>query len=97
MENHLRNSRLFSAYSRRATDVYGGVMAESLKSLQKEIDNQIEGIVLDFHAVVADEGEIPEAERAPSLANEQRSLIQSEQATLDNAKLIFQQLDGGID
>ena len=65
MEDHLRNSRLFSKYSRHAKDVYGGVMAESLNSLQEQIDNQIEDIVLDFHAVVVDEGEIPEAERAP--------------------------------
>jgi hypothetical protein len=65
-------------------------MAESLKSLQEEIDNQIEGIVLDFHAVVVNEGEIPEAERAPSLANELRSRIQSglhfPQATLVSVK-----------
>ncbi|KAJ5209115.1 hypothetical protein N7449_003494 [Penicillium cf. viridicatum] len=97
MEDHLRNSRLFSKYSTHAKNVYGGVMAESLKSLQEEIDNQIEGIVLDFHAVVVDEGEIPEAERAPSLANELRSLIQSGQATIDDTKGFAQQLNGRSD
>jgi UTP:GlnB (protein PII) uridylyltransferase len=97
MEDHLRNSRLFSAYCTTAKNVYGGVIAESLKSLREEIDNQIEGIVLDFHAVVADEGEMPEAERAPSLANELRSLIQSGQATLDDTKRIAQQLNGCSD
>ncbi|OQE20840.1 hypothetical protein PENFLA_c015G08880 [Penicillium flavigenum] len=97
MEDHLRNSRLFSKYSTHAKNVYGGIMAESLKSLQEKIDNQIEGIVLDFHAVVVNEGEIPEAERAPSLANELRSLIQSGQATIDDTKGLAQQLNGRSD
>ncbi|KAF4771133.1 hypothetical protein HAV15_012667 [Penicillium sp. str.  len=97
MEDHLRNSRLFSKYSSHAKNVYGGIMAESLKSLQEEIDNQIEGIVLDFHAVVVNEGEIPEAERAPALANELRSLIQSGQATIDDTKGFARQLNGRSD
>ncbi|KAJ5424831.1 hypothetical protein N7445_010804 [Penicillium cf. griseofulvum] len=93
MEDHLRNSRLFSKYSRHAKNVYGGITAKILKSLQEDIDNQIEGIVLDFHAVVVNEGEIPEAERAPALANELRSLIQSGQATIDDTKVLAQQLN----
>ncbi|OQD91133.1 hypothetical protein PENANT_c001G02645 [Penicillium antarcticum] len=93
MEDHLRNSRLFASYSTHAKNVYGGIMTESLKALQEEIDKQVEGIVLDFHAVVADEGEIPEAERAPALANELRSLIQSGQAILEDTNKIAQQLN----
>ncbi|CAI7666524.1 unnamed protein product [Penicillium discolor] len=97
MEDHLRNSRLFSKYKTHAKNVYGGIMAERLESLQEEIDNQIEGIVLDFHAVVVNEGEIPEAERAPALANELRSLIQSGQATIDDTKGFARQLNGRSD
>jgi hypothetical protein len=94
MDDHLRNSRLFSKYSAHAKDVYEWVMTESFKSLQEEIDKQVEGIMLDFHAVVADEGEIPEAERAPALANELRSLLQNGQATVDKAQRIAQELNG---
>ncbi|CAI7660451.1 unnamed protein product [Penicillium crustosum] len=97
MEDHLRNSRLFSKYSIHAKNVYGGLMAESLGSLQEKIDNQIEGIVLDFQAVVVNEGEIPEAERAPALANELRSLIRSGQATIDDTKGFAQQLNARSD
>jgi hypothetical protein len=94
MDDHLRNSRLFSKYSAHAKDVYDVVMTESFKSLQEEIDKQVEGIVIDFHAVVVDEGEIPEAERAPALANELRSLLQGGQATVDSAQRIAQELNG---
>jgi hypothetical protein len=43
------------------------------------------------------EGEIPEAERAPALASELRSLLQAGQATLDDVRGIAKELNESHD
>jgi hypothetical protein len=97
MDDHLRNSRLFPRYATRVKQVYEELMIESFNSLQEEINKQLECIAIDFQAVVTNEGEIPEAERAPALASELRSLLQAGQATLDDVRGIAKELNESHD
>ncbi|KAJ5788562.1 hypothetical protein N7457_003552 [Penicillium paradoxum] len=96
MDDHLRHSRLFSKYSERAKEVYNDAIDESSQILQQYIDEQIQSIIRDFNAVVAVEGELPEAERDPSVAGILRSLLDRGQTVLDRAISTVRELNRNV-
>lgn len=67
-------------------------MAERFNALEEKIREQVQRIVRDLQAVVAADGEAPEAEQAPALAEELNSRLEVAQRIVETAQTILQEL-----
>ena len=92
MRNHLMHSRLFSTYHTRTREIYSRELTEKFEELQSTISQEVENIVRDLHAVVAGEGEIPEAQQDPALAELLSSSLETAQEVLGNVQAVLQSL-----
>ncbi|CAI7614861.1 unnamed protein product [Penicillium glandicola] len=93
MNDHLTHSRLFAQLSRLAHNEYTDVVTNCFNNLQESITEQIESMVRDFHAVVAVEGQISEAEQAPALADALRSRFGRTEEILERTQGVVRELN----
>ncbi|PLN80725.1 hypothetical protein BDW42DRAFT_170368 [Aspergillus taichungensis] len=66
--DHLTHSRLFANYLRINRQMYQSATVASFDALEQKVHEQVQMAIRDVQAVVAADGEAPEAEQAPALA-----------------------------
>lgn len=87
MNDHLKYSMLFLNLSRVADEEYKRSLDGILDNLQAKLAEEVESMVRDFSAVLAVEGHISEAERAPALSNALRSRLEAIGAVIESAQI----------
>ena len=92
MREHLTHSRLFADLSNLTSREYTTIATDYFDALQKGINEQIESVVRDFHAVVSVDGQVPEAEQAPALAEALRSRLGGIEEILQSTQGVAQEL-----
>ena len=70
MRDHLTHSRLFAKYLRINQHMYQSATVASFAALKQKVHEQVRMVIRDVQAVVAADGEAPEAEQASALAEE---------------------------
>lgn len=93
MADHLRHSRLFSRYHDLSRVSYSETMTNNFDSLREKLAEQVESIARDLHAVVVPQGGIPEAARAPAIAEELTLGVELAENVLQNAQLFLRDLN----
>ncbi|CAL5873774.1 uncharacterized protein PFLUO_LOCUS8056 [Penicillium psychrofluorescens] len=92
IRNHLMYSRMFADYHNRARADYSKTLEEQFDALQEKTSEQFNNIVRDFQAMIAGEGEVPEAEQDPAMATHLRSDVDSAEKILEKAQDVLQQI-----
>lgn len=75
IRDHLIHSRLFAHYLRINREMYQSATVEPFVALEKKVHRQVQRVIRDVQAAVAADGEAPEAEQAPALAEEMRRRV----------------------
>ncbi|KAJ5547669.1 hypothetical protein N7513_004903 [Penicillium frequentans] len=94
MEDHLTHSMLFANLSSVAGREYKQALDECFDDLQMKVTEEVECMVRDLNAVIAVEGRLSEAEKAPAVAEALSCRFQRTEDILQRAKAIVQELNG---
>ncbi|KAJ5610470.1 hypothetical protein N7510_007189 [Penicillium lagena] len=92
IRNHLMHSRIFADYHNRTRAEYSENIQGLFDVLQEKITEQVNNIARDFQAMIAGEGEVPEAEQAPAMAAQLKSNVESAEEILKKAQVVLQQV-----
>ncbi|KAI3192488.1 hypothetical protein CBS147311_9154 [Penicillium roqueforti] len=93
MNDHLTHSMLFANISRLAGREYIGALDACFDDLQTKLTEEVESMARDFNAVIADEGQLSEAEKAPAVANALESRFEKTKDILERAQIIVRELN----
>lgn len=84
---------LFANISRLAGREYIGALDACFDDLQTKLTEEVESMARDFNAVIADEGQLSEAEKAPAVANALESRFEKTKDILERAQIIVRELN----
>ena len=90
MNDHLTHSMLFAKLSNVAGREYIGALNECFGDLQRKVTEEVESMARDFNAVIAAEGQLSEAEKAPAMANALKSRFDGMEDILKRALVVVQ-------
>lgn len=92
MHDHLTHSRLFANLSNVAGREYKETLNECFDDLQMKVTEEVECMVRDLNAVIAVEGRLSEAEKAPAVAEALRCRFQVTEDILQKAQDVVKEL-----
>jgi hypothetical protein len=93
MNDHLTHSMLFANFSNVAGREYTKALDECFDELQKKVTEEVKSMVRDFNAVIAVEGHVSEAEKAPAVADTLKHRVEVTEEILQRAKGVVQELN----
>ena len=93
MNDHLTHSMLFANLSNLARREYIDALDECFDDLQIKVAEEVQCMVRDLNAVIAVEGRLSEAEKAPAVAETLRRRFQVTEEILQRAQGVVQELN----
>lgn len=91
MNDHLTHSMLFAKLSNVAGREYTEALNECFDELQEKVAEEVTRMTRDFKAVIAAEGQISEAEKAPAVADVLRSRFEGTEEILQRVNGILEE------
>ncbi|KAL2813123.1 hypothetical protein BJX63DRAFT_395031 [Aspergillus granulosus] len=95
MDQHVRNPQIFLRFSNNIQTAYEDMMNTVFSELRQRLGEEMQNITRDLGVAITDEGEIPETDQDPELAERVRAERLVLQARLDEARSILQGLQNG--
>jgi phage regulator Rha-like protein len=89
MNDHLTHSMLFANLSNVAGREYIEALTKCFDELQERVTEEVRSMTRDFNAVIAAEGQISEAEKAPAVADALRSRFEGTEEILQRVNVIL--------
>lgn len=90
INGHIEHSRLFHNLSRVTNEEYKKIVDASFEMLEANLGEEISNIMRDCNSVVAEAGQLPEAQQEPTLASALELEIDEAEGILHQAQSVLE-------